>query len=323
MSPDWFYKYFLKTKPATFLNVITIKPGMHKYNACLLFALIYTIAYTQPVQKEGRIIVDGLTRSFITWLPAANVKGMPAIISLHGNLGTPKGQLRLADFRPLALQEGFIIVCPAGIDRSWNDGRATKANKKAVDDVHFIDMLISSLIKTYHIDSSRVYITGMSNGGFMASRIACRLSNRIAAAAIVAATMDKDVDYKPLQPVPIMYIHGTGDPYVPYKGGLMTKGAGGNIYGHEEVLKQWAGINHCNMQPTVTYQQALINDGTTITRQEYSCPGGKPVIGYTVNNGGHTWPGGPQYLPKLVVGTASKNLDACRVIWSFFKASHL
>ncbi len=289
--------------------------------ALLLFPLLYVSA--QPQQKNEQITVDGIKRDFITYLPDINATGLPVIISLHGNLGTPEGQLKLADFRPLAIREKFMIVCPAGIDRSWNDGRATRANKKNVDDVHFINELITYILTTYKADAHRVYVTGMSNGGFMASRLACELSNRIAAVAIVAATMDKDVDYAPVKPIPVMYIHGTDDPIVPFEGGMIKKGAGGKIYGHEEALQKWASADNCNLKPIVTSLPQLVNDGTSVTKEEYTRGGAKRVVGYTITSGGHTWPGGPQYLPKFVVGISSKNFDACQAICDFFIQYHL
>jgi polyhydroxybutyrate depolymerase len=148
---------------------------------------------------------------------------LPVIISLHGRLGTAAGQMHFADFRPVADREKVIIVCPQGIGRSWNDGRGTPAHDQGINDVKFIDQLITYLVLTCNADSARVYITGMSNGGFMSSRLACELRGRIAAIAVVGASMDLQGDYQPLGPLPVMYIQGTKDPLVPYQGGAMKK----------------------------------------------------------------------------------------------------
>jgi polyhydroxybutyrate depolymerase len=43
------------------------------------------------------------------------------------------------------------------------------------------------------------------------------------------------------------------------------------------------------------------------------------VVFYTVQGGGHAWPGGLQYLPVSVVGKSSGQMDASQVIWAFFK----
>lgn len=273
-------------------------------------------------QNKDHITVDGLNREFLTYLPAGNIKTdqLPLIISLHGNLGTPADQFKLTDLKTLADQEHFMVICPAGIDRSWNDGRPTKANSKGVDDVKFIDQLITYAIKTYHADAGRIYVTGMSNGGFMTSRIACELSNRIAAAAVVSASMDVDAGYLPQKPLPVMYIQGSKDPFIPFLGGVMKRGAGGNIYSHADVLKQWAEADHCNSKPGCISLPTAVNDGTTVLKEEYINPATNiKVIGYTITNGGHAWPGGFEYLPKIIIGITTKNLDASQVIWNFFK----
>jgi len=294
---------------------------MIKYFAlsALLFLVLPTIAQSQ--QKNEQIKVDGITRQFVTYIPSVKDTGykIPILISLHGRLGTGQRMMAFADFRPIAEKEKFIVVCPDGIDRSWNDGRPTPAQKKGINDVKFIDELITYIIKTYHGDSNRVYVIGMSNGGFMTSRLACDLNNKIAAVAIVAASMDKDVNYQPTHPMPVMYIQGTSDPLVPFEGGAM-KGAGGEIYSHKEIIQKWVAVNGCDTTPVITNLPDNARDGTTVIKEAYNGQKGLPmVISYTVVDGGHIWPGGSQYLPKFIIGKNSNNLNACKVIWEFFK----
>jgi polyhydroxybutyrate depolymerase len=295
-----------------------------KYLALIIFFL--TIRSASAQQQEGeKIDVDGTTRKFVTYIPSVSnaTDKLPVIISLHGRLGTGKGMMSFADFRSIAEREKIIIVCPDGIDKSWNDGRATPAEKKGVNDLKFIDQLISYILNTYHADAKRVYVTGMSNGGFMTSRLACELNNRIAAVAVVGASMAKNMDYKPSKPMPVMYIQGTKDPLVPFDGGPIKSGAG-EAYGHADVLKLWATTDHCDGKPVITNIADDAHDGTSIIREEYSnSKSTMKVIGYTVTNGGHTWPGGSQYLPKFLIGPVSHNLNACNVIWDFFKGYRL
>ncbi len=282
------------------------------------FLILTLTAWAQPQQKNEHIIIDGISREFVTYIPSiTNTQDkLPIIISLHGRFGTGKGMMSFADFRPIAQKEKFIIVCPSGINHSWNDGRPTPAEKKDINDVKFIDQLITYIINTYHGDVARVYITGMSNGGFLTSRLACELSNRIAAIAVVGASMDEGMAYRPVKPMPVMYIQGTNDPLVPYGGGPIKSSAGGPVYSHAEILKLWAAADHCGDNPIITNLPAAFHDGTSVIREGY---GNNEVVGYTITNGGHTWPGGTQYLPKFLVGTVSHNLDACEVIWAFFK----
>ena len=96
------------------------------------------------------------------------------------------------------------------------------------------------------------------------------------------------------------------------------------VYSHDEMLKLWVGADHCRETPVITSIPDSAQDGTTIIKEEYANPAtGVKVIGYTITNGGHTWPDGKQYLPRLVVGRVSHNLNACEVIWAFFKQYRL
>jgi len=290
--------------------------------AFLPFLLIFISTAVTAQQKNESIIVDHTRREFITYLPNGVGDKAPVIISLHGRLGKAVRQMTFADFRPIADRDKVIIVCPQGIERSWNDGRGTPANSRGINDVKFIDELITYIINTYHADPSRIYVTGMSNGGFMTSRLACELNKRIAAVAVVAASMDQDMGYQPTQPMPVMYIQGTKDPLVPFAGGKM-KGAGGVIYSHEDILKKWATVDQCDSKPVVTNLPILVSDGTSVQKEEYSGANGMKVIGFTIVDGGHVWPGGTQYLPKFMIGQLSKNLNACDEIWKFFKENRL
>jgi len=281
-----------------------------------LLAIVFTVS-AQSRQEKGQITVDSTDRSFVVYVPSVinTSQKLPVVISLHVGLGTGERMMNLADFRPVADREKFIVVCPDGINRSWNDGRLTRAK----NDVKFIDELITYIVNKYNGDSLRVYATGISNGGFMATRLACELNNRIAAIAAIGATMGKDVPYHPNKPVPVMYIHGTKDPLVPYNGGLNLR-TGAQVYSHEDMLKLWTTTDSCSETPVITNLPDSAGDGTSIIKEEYTnTKTGIKVIGYTITNGGHTWPDGKQYLPRLVVGRVSHNMNACEVIWAFFK----
>jgi polyhydroxybutyrate depolymerase len=285
----------------------------------LMLMFTVTTVFAQPGAREvnGTLIVDGLKREFLTYIPSADKTAkMPLVISLHGGFASPKGMFHLADFRSIADKEKFIVVCPAS-KRVWHDG----ADLNGVDDVKFIDQLITYMINTYHTDPERVYVTGISNGGFMTTRLAYQLHERIAAIAVVAATLDIAAGYAPENPMPVLYMHGTKDPIVSYKGGKVF---GKGIYSHTAIIKKWVAIDNYDQTPVVTQFRDDAHDGTTIVKEEYSNPSSKlKVISYTINNGGHTWPGGWQYFPKFIIGKTTHNLNACQVIWDFFKSYKL
>jgi polyhydroxybutyrate depolymerase len=276
------------------------------------------IAFSQPRQIEENMMVDSIKRSFVTYVPAIMNKDykMPLIISLHGGFASPKGQFHLADFRPIADKDQFIVICPAS-KHIWHDGK----NNRGIDDVKFMDQLITYAIKTYNVDAERVYITGISNGGFMTSRLACQLYKRIAAIAVVAASLDVSEGYDLQKPMPVIYMHGTKDKIVSYNGGKMF---GRAIYSQKEIIQKWVKLDGCNQEPVITNFPDAEEDSTSIVKEEYTNPAnGLKVVGYTINNGGHTWPGGWQFMPEFIVGKTTRNLNACQVIWNFFKAYKL
>ena len=278
-------------------------------------------------QKTLSITVDGKLRSFILYLPKGydNAGKMPMIFSIHGGSGTPEGMINLSNFKPIADRDKVVLVFPAGIQKNWNDGRPTTPNQLGINDVALFNQMCDYLLLNFPVDGTRIYATGISNGGFMSSRLGCELSNRIAAIAVVAATMEATVIAPACNPgraVPALYIHGTADPLVPFTGGEMTAGgtAGGTILSHFQTIEKWVTINNCNPVPAVTDLPDIANDGTTIKQRTYSGgTNGSEVVSYVVLNGGHTWPQGLQYVSEFIIGKTSQDMNGCEVIWTFFK----
>ena len=279
--------------------------------------------------NEGSIIVDGLTRNYLYHIPD-NKDNLPLVIALHGGLGSGKRMIDLTEngFTELSDKEEFIIVYPDGIETHWNDGRAIqeyKTQRENIDDVKFISKLIDKFINDFHADPQRVYVTGISNGGFMSYRLACELSDKIAAIAPVAGEIPKNIvsSCRPSRAIPVLAINGKNDPLVLWEGGhLQLKDQFlGDTLSAEKSVEHFASLNGCSLNSTVTdLPNVDVSDGTTIKKIEYSnCDLGKEVTLYEIEGGGHTWPGGWQYLPESVVGKTSRDIDANKVIWDFFK----
>jgi polyhydroxybutyrate depolymerase len=202
--------------------------------------------------------------------------------------------------------QGFWVALPTALNGQWhNDPASTPA-----DDVAFISALIDALV-AQGADATRVYAAGYSSGGFMSERLACELSNKIAAFGIDAATVlaSAPAYCKPAVQRPKLYMLGTADPVVPYNG----------VYGYDSAAASmafWVGQQHCggtvaSMLPT------LVNDGTTVQLTDYSgCTAGHDLRLYTIYNGGHAWPNG---LTQSA-GKTTQNLDATGIIWSFVSA---
>jgi polyhydroxybutyrate depolymerase len=256
-------------------------------------------------------------------------KSWPLVFIIHGRFGTGPGMQRIAHFDDFADREGILAVYPDGIRRSWADGRGdSPAESEGVDDVAFFAALLDKLEATYSIDPARVYASGVSNGGFMSFRLACdpALSARIAAIAPVAASfsMRQSQRCQPSRPVPVIQVNGTDDPLVPYKGGEVSHRRGDVVPSATGSAKDWARLDGCAADPARDSLPPRTTDGLETRREIYSgCRDHSEVALYSIIGGGHTWPGGKQYLPQFIVGKTSRDIDANEIIWQFFQAHPL
>jgi|APHig6443717497_1056834.scaffolds.fasta_scaffold33475_2 polyhydroxybutyrate depolymerase len=280
-------------------------------------------------------IKDSLKRTFNIHIPASFDKTvqLPLVIALHGRGANGASMIFLTHkgFNKLADKDGFIMVYPDGIELNWNDGRMDeeakdRAHGENIDDVGFISALIDSMIKDYNIDPKRVYVTGISNGAIMSYRLACELSHKITAIAPVDGNIPALLfpECSPSRPVSVLAINNTDDPLVPFEGGYIygiRKINLGKVLSANESIEFWVNRNGCSVTPDVTEEPDNDpKDGTRVTRIQYiNGIEGTEVILYAVEGGGHTWPGGVQYLPAMVIGKTSRDFDANEVIWSFFK----
>lgn len=290
---------------------------------------------TFETDYSDSIIFGGLKRTYLIHVPPVDdkTKPLPLVIALHGGGGTAKYMVKhtLGGFDKLADKNGFIVVYPDGIEKHWNDGRREeetgyRAHKENIDDVGFISALIDSLIKKQNIDPKRVYVTGISNGAMMSYRLACDLTEKIAAIAPVAGNLPQDIysSCKPSRPISVLAINGINDPLVPFTGGNVTGPFGfkklGKVLSTSDTVKFWAAFDKCSSSHVTQEPDKDPQDGTRVQKKvNGDCKEGTEVILYTIEGGGHTWPGGWQYLPEKIVGKTSRDIDANEIIWDFFK----
>lgn len=278
-----------------------------------------------PGNYNFSLVHDSLTRTYKVHVSSLYNKKTPTplVIALHGYLGQGEDmkKLTLNSFDNLADSDNFIIVYPDGIKKAWNVGQENiKDANLNIDDVGFIRVLIKDLENRFSVDSKRIYATGMSNGSYFTNKLGCELSDIITAIAPVGGGMPEAIslDCKSKRALPVIIFHGTKDPYALYNGG--KSGRGIFTISEEAAAKFWAQKNSCNTTPFVKNLQNNVEDGTSVTQILYTdCKNGADVILYKIVNGGHTWPGGWQYLPKVLIGKTTQNIDASEVIWDFFK----
>jgi len=120
-----------------------------------------------------------------------------------------------------------------------------------------------------------------------------------------------------------MVMNGTDDPLVPYDGGPVRvfRKTRGEIVSTDEIVAFWKAKNDCEVKQDKIDLPNTVDDGTTVSVTKYTnCKEQGALVLYTVNRGGHTWPGGKQYLGERWIGKTNRDIVACDVIWDFFKA---
>jgi polyhydroxybutyrate depolymerase len=161
----------------------------------------------------------------------------------------------------------------------------------------------------------------------MSYRLACELSEKIAAIAPVAGNIPENLlmACSPSRPVSVLAINNVNDPLVPFVGGEVTGPFGmkklGKVLSASESVKLWVKHNKCSPAPVLTYEPDIDpHDGTRIKKETYSNgESNSEVVLYIIEGGGHTWPGGQQYLSERIIGKTSRDMNADEVIWDFFK----
>lgn len=321
-------------------KIFMIKQKHMRIFFLFILVLVFLISacwmrYTSDTNKgvgdhTGSIIFNGLERSYLVHIPPFynKTKSMPLVIALHGGGGTGKRMAKLTQggFNTLADKEGFIVVYPDGIEKHWNDGRKEvkyRTHQEKIDDVGFISALIDHLVEVLNVNPNRVYVTGMSNGAMMSYRLAFELSEKIAAIAPVTGNIPVDLSGTPKRPISVLIVNNIEDPCMPWEGGYVQVGRIklGRVLSTSETVKYWVKHNQCSLTPTIICEPDRDpNDDTRVCKEVYgNCKEGTEVILFAVEGGGHTWPGGWQYLPGWIVGKTSKDIDANEVIWNFFK----
>ncbi len=274
---------------------------------------------------EHFLSVQGIRRDYFEHVPK-DVPANPALVLiLHGGEGDAAGTEANSGFDAVANRNGFIAVYPDGYAKSWADGRGKDpADRAGINDVAFLAAVIADVQARNHTDPERVFMTGISDGGFMDLTFACQRADLVAAIAPNAGSMGISVatSCDPQQPVSVLDIHGTADPLVPYGGGVVTgRGGSSEVISQRQVLTRWAHGDGCTGIGAAEPRPSTVHDGTSVTISAATgCPVGIADQLWTVVGGGHTWPGGSQYLPVRIIGPVSHQFSGPTEIWRFFAA---
>ena len=290
-----------------------------------VFVVLFGTFTVSAWARDAWITIEagGRQREYLLHLPALS-KGrpVPLLLVFHGGGSRAETMPRFTGLDQLADHESIAVAYLQGIDRHWNDGRVT-TRRPDVDDVAFAARVIENVGARVPLDSRRIGATGISNGAMFVERLGCELSDRVTAIAAVAGSMAADLrgTCRPARRVAVLQINGTDDPIVPYRGGAVKsfggRGPGGLVLSVTDTMAFWSAVDGCKaMGKEIQLQPRAVFDRTRVVfRRAQGCSA--TVEQYRIDGGGHTWPGGPQYLPRFVVGVASRQLDASRTIVRF------
>ncbi|HEX3823307.1 MAG TPA: PHB depolymerase family esterase [Mycobacteriales bacterium] len=266
-----------------------------------------------------QLTVDGQRRVVVVHTPAnPKTAPRPLVVDLHGSGSTAAGQEAFSGMDPVADRSGLVVAYPQGLIRSgtgfdWNipgvplfGGGSPPPG--AASDLAFLTRLPAALQRSYCIDLHRVYATGMSGGGRMASQLGCDATGVYAAVAPVAGL--RLPTPCPGHAEPVIAFHGTSDQIDPYAG----NGQAYWTYSVPRAAQRWAAHDSCRGK-----SRAVAHSGYTVTGYE-GCADHVAVELYAVSGEGHEWPGGPQLPPRLsgVLGPRSGAINADTTMWQFF-----
>lgn len=233
---------------------------------------------------------------------------MPLWVLAPGTGNDPETQLRMSGLQPLADRQHFVVAALRGRGDSMNVEAHARADDGGPDDVAYALAAVRDVRKNFCVDSRRVYCAGFSRGARFCSRVASELSGTFAAVAGVAGLRYPQPN-NATRPVPVLAVHGTGDSTNPYFGSDEDSG-----YWHSSVpaaVSHWAEFNGCARKDS-----ARPGAGVSVEVRS-GCRSGADVVLFTIENGGHTWPGSDyEFEPEM--GHVTHEIDASDIIAKFF-----
>jgi polyhydroxybutyrate depolymerase len=258
------------------------------------------------------LVHEGKRRSYLVHVPAEARGPLPVVVSLHGRGSNAWQQELVTGMSRLADIDGFMVVYPESLDGTWNGGTCCSASPR--DDVDFVRKVLEDVERRRCVDARRVYVTGISNGGYMTYRLISEAPELFAAAAPVAAHLGlaggdapafEKFSVEAADPVPILHFHGTADERVAYD---RTPGVNGDPNtGAPDTVAYFAERYQCDAEPVAT------KDGGFVYR---GCKQGAEVELYPLEGGGHCWPGNPVCWGY---GKPMPEMNATQKMWDFFR----
>jgi len=296
---------------------------------CLALLGLYSAWAFADLTKQS-FDYEGETRSYEFFVPPTydGSAALPLVLALHGDGGNGEHMVHLTGFDVRAAEHHFFVAYPNSPHEDWNYLYGIPGADEGPDDISFIYRLIEAIGRDYQIDRQRLFVSGISSGGFMAQRLACEKDGKFAAFASVAANgygaMPATCRARP--PIDALYLHGTQDSLAPWQGKSVSGPDGETrqvLMSITDSMKFWSALNHCDAQ--IESRNLPRSGRSPETRVEVytpkSCTGGAQVMLYGIIGGGHNWPGTDGLMPPHIAGAINYDFHATDAIWSFFDRS--
>ncbi|GBF50100.1 alpha/beta hydrolase family protein [Leptospira ryugenii] len=293
---------------------------------CILFHCKSFFSPLSNYEREGKILVDGQTRTYLMHTPKEGYKmPLPLVVALHGRLGTGSILRKQSRLDELADEKKFIAVFPDGLQRSWADGRGNSpSDRNQVNDVLFIETLVKELVAEGIVDPKSVFLMGHSNGGFMAQRLALERPKLFRAVVSVSSQLSAFLVERKKQiafhAISIGIMAGTEDPIVPYNGGYVNDG--GEILGVEDSIDRWLEWNQCDKK-AIARSESIQDEGIQYSIDEFlytQCTAETKVKLFRLQSFGHAFPGEKPFFPVRILGNYSQKINGTRLIWEYFSS---
>jgi polyhydroxybutyrate depolymerase len=285
-----------------------------------------------PGEEVVTVASGGADRTYVRHVPPVydGTTPVPVVIDLPGYAEEAELHTVVTQLGPFGDEHGFVTITPRGSGPipTWDVAPDSA-------DVAFFGDLLAAVDDTLCVDKLRIYVTGYSGGAMMTARVACTYPDLLAAVAPVEGIQDLE-DCNPVVRVPMVVFHGDADPLILYEGGFSEEvaelpapdGSGRTMGDLDDptfvpgapgpsvpsIVAKWADRNRCVGDPT----DETITDDVTLAR--YTCPNGGDVALYTIEGGGHTWPGSEfTVAAEGVLGKTTMSIDANELTWEFFE----
>ncbi|UKJ08084.1 alpha/beta hydrolase [Solitalea lacus] len=154
-----------------------------------LFTSFFVNAQDQLVIKAATIPSPDTVWVFRPSNPTQ--KKTPLLFLLHGWSGSYKQWNSIIDLQQLADNYGFHIVCPDGFYDSWYVNSTFDRKRQFTS--FFFDKLYPEIVSNYPVDTSQVFISGLSMGGHGALSLYCERPDLFKSAGSTSGGVDLSV----------------------------------------------------------------------------------------------------------------------------------